>query len=471
MRMLRQKSEASGIMGQSVLKIRLPENVKFIIKTLQNAGFDAYAVGGCVRDVLLGRTPKDWDITTDAGPLQVKKLFRRTIDTGIQHGTVTVMLNDENHVYKGYEVTTYRIDGEYEDLRHPREVTYTKDLREDLKRRDFTINAMAYNDRTGLVDEFNGTADLDSHIIRAVGDPCERFSEDALRILRAYRFAAELGFGIDSETAAAASKLKDNLKKISAERIQAELTRLICSPHPDVLLDMYHAGITSVIMPEFDKCMLTEQRNKHHLYNVGDHTIRALMVNAEFSGVEFEPDILRYIRYTLLFHDFGKPDAMTEDEQGVRHFKGHAVISEKIAVDIMKRLKMDNDTIHTVATLVRWHDHRPEATEVNVRRAMNRIGPKIYRLLFPVRIADTLAQSLYKREEKLSYEREIMRLYEKITEAGDPVTLKDLKIKGADLIEHGYCPGPAIGEKLKELLELVIEDPTCNTKEILLSRI
>lgn len=469
--MLRQESKASGVVGQSVLKIVLPGNVRFIIKTLQNAGFDAYAVGGCVRDVMLGRTPKDWDVTTDAKPLQVKKLFRRTIDTGIQHGTVTVMLNDENGDYRGYEVTTYRIDGEYEDLRHPKEVTYTNSLREDLERRDFTINAMAYNERTGLVDEFNGASDLKKRIIRAVGDPYERFSEDALRILRAYRFAAQLGFGIDFDTETAASKLKDNLRKISAERVQAELTKLICSPHPDVLLDMYRAGITSVILPEFDRCMQTDQKNKHHLYNVGEHTIRALMVNAEFSGVEFEPDALRCIRYAILFHDFGKPEAMTEDEKGIRHFKGHSVISEKLAVEIMKRLKLDNDTTHTVAALVKWHDHRPEATEINVRRAMNRIGPDIYRLLFPIRIADTLAQSLYKREEKLAYEREIMRLYTGIIESGDPVTLKELAVRGADLIEHGYKPGPKLGEKLKELLELVIEDPKCNTKEYLLSKI
>lgn len=421
--------------------------------------------------MLLKKEPADWDVTTDATPQQVKVLFRRTIDTGIKHGTVTVMLNDEAHEYKGYEVTTYRIDGEYDDARHPKDVTYTKDLREDLKRRDFTINAMAYNDRVGLVDGFDGEADLRRRIIRAVGDPYERFSEDALRILRAYRFAAQLGFGIDHKTEEAAIKLKDNLNKISAERIQAELTKIICSPHPDVLMDMYRAGITKVLLPEFDLCMKTEQRSKHHLYTVGAHTIRALMINAEFSGIEFDKDTLRYIRYAILFHDFGKPEAMTEDESGARHFKGHAVISELIAKDIMKRLKLDNDTIDTVAALVKWHDYRPEASERNVRKAINKIGPDVYPLLFPVRIADTLAQSMYKRAEKLQYEKDIMRLYAKIKEAGDPVTLKDLAVTGKDLMEHGYKPGPELGKKLNELLELVIEDPTCNTKEILLSGI
>ncbi len=449
----------------------IPENVKYIISTLQGAGFEAYAVGGCVRDVLLDRKPADWDVTTNAEPQQVKRIFRRTIDTGIKHGTVTVMMNDEDHVYRGYEITTYRIDGEYEDGRHPREVTFTKSLREDLERRDFTINAMAYNEDSGLVDEFDGCGDLKKRVIRAVGDPYERFSEDALRILRAYRFAAQLGFGIDARTEEAAVSLRENLKKISAERIQAEFTKLLCSPHPEVILDMYRAGITSVIMPEFDVCMRMDQKNKHHIYNVGEHTIRALMVNAQFSGVEFEPDILRYIRYALLFHDFGKPEAMTEDENGARHFKGHAVISERISKEIMKRLKLDNDTIKTVAALVRWHDYRPEATEKNVRRAMNNIGPEIYRLLFPIRMADTLAQSMYKREKKLAYEKEIMKLYSKVIEAGDAVTLKDLAVTGEDLIGHGYKPGPELGKKLKELLELVLEDPGCNTKEYLLSKI
>jgi len=453
------------------MKITLPRNVRFIIDKLQDAGFEAYAVGGCVRDVLLGKDPNDWDITTDASPYEVKPLFRRTIDTGIQHGTVTVMLNDENGEYTGYEVTTYRIDGEYEDCRHPKEVTYTKELREDLRRRDFTINAMAYNERSGLVDIFGGQDDLKSHVIRAVGDPKERFTEDALRILRAYRFAAQLGFTIDDATAAAAAKLKDNLRNISAERIQTEFTKLICSPHPEILCDMYHAGLTSVILPEFDLCMQTEQKNKHHIYNVGEHTIKAMMVNARYSDVEFDPDTLRYIRYALLFHDFGKPEAMTEDENGARHFKGHAVISDRIARDIMKRLKLDNDTISMVASLVKWHDYRPEATKSNIRRAMNRTGTDAYRLLFPIRIADTLAQSMYRREEKLSYEKSVMRLYTEIVNEGDPVALKDLAVTGSDLIEHGYRPGPEIGAKLKELLETVLDDPKCNTREYLLSKI
>ena len=453
------------------MDIRLPDNVRWIIKTLQGAGFEAYAVGGCVRDVILGRTPNDWDITTNASPQEVKSLFRRTVDTGIQHGTVTVMRNDEEGVYRGYEVTTYRIDGKYSDGRHPDSVTFTPSLEEDLRRRDFTVNAMAYNDRDGLVDIFHGMEDLHRGIIKAVGDPEERFGEDALRILRAYRFAAQLGSVIDPATREAASKLRDNLSLISAERIQAEFTKLICSPHPDILLSMYRDGITSVILPEFDLCMETEQKNKHHIYNVGEHTVKALMVNALYSGVDFDPDTLKVIRYALLLHDFGKPEAMTEDEKGHRHFKGHAVISSLIARDIMRRLKMDRDTTEKVCALVKWHDYRPLPEKKYVRRAVHKVGQDVYQLLFPIRIADTLAQSMYRREEKLAYERKIMDLYAEICREKDPVSLKDLCITGEDLIKHGYAPGPAIGEKLRELMEIVLEDPTCNTREYLLTKI
>ena len=361
------------------MKLELPEKVELIINTLGNAGFEAYAVGGCVRDLLLGRCPNDWDITTSAKPCDVKKLFRRTVDTGIKHGTVTVMYGNT-----GYEVTTYRVDGEYEDSRHPREVTFTSDLTEDLQRRDFTINAMAYNDRRGLVDEFGGVADLERKIIRAVGDAHERFEEDALRVLRAFRFAAQLGFSIDGDTREAAGALADNLSKISAERIQAELTKLVVSDHPEEIRELYQAGISRVIMPEFDLCMETPQNNKHHLYSVGEHTIHALMVNSEYSGEEYADELVRkYVRYTLLFHDFGKPLTVTRDEDGTEHYDGHAEVSVKIADRIMHRLKMDNDTIATVCALVKYHDYRPEPTKKAVRRAMNMTGKDIFRMLFP----------------------------------------------------------------------------------------
>ena len=246
------------------MRIDLPQNVNFIIDTLYEHGFEAYAVGGCVRDSLLGRVPQDWDITTSAKPAQVKAIFDHTIDTGIQHGTVTVMLE---HV--GYEVTTYRIDGEYEDARHPKEVTFTSNLKLDLERRDFTINAMAYNHRAGLVDEFDGIADLKAHVIRCVGCAHDRFSEDALRMFRAVRFAAQLGFDIEAQTKAAIKELAPALSKVSAERIQVELVKLLTSDHPQMMRDLYELGLTAVFMPEFDVMMQTPQHNKHHMYSVG----------------------------------------------------------------------------------------------------------------------------------------------------------------------------------------------------------
>ena len=270
------------------MRIDLPQNVNFIIDTLYEHGFEAYAVGGCVRDSLLGRTPQDWDITTSAKPAQVKAIFDHTIDTGIQHGTVTVMLE---HV--GYEVTTYRIDGEYEDARHPKEVTFTSNLKLDLERRDFTINAMAYNDQVRLVDVFGGMQDLNHHLIRCVGDPEERFSEDALRILRAVRFSAQLNFPIESATADAIRKLAPNLQNISAERIQAELVKLLVSPHPERIRDAYELGLTKVILPEWDAMEGVAQNTPHHKYDVAEHTLRAL------KNVKRD----KILGLTMLFHD------------------------------------------------------------------------------------------------------------------------------------------------------------------------
>ena len=438
-----------------MIQIQIPEKAKYIIETIQNAGFEAYVVGGCVRDSILGRCPEDWDITTSARPEQVKQLFRRTIDTGIQHGTVTVMLDKE-----GFEVTTYRVDGKYEDSRHPKEVTFTPNLEEDLKRRDFTINAMAYNETEGLIDIFGGLKDIEAKLIRCVGNPEERFGEDALRIMRAIRFSAQLGYEIHEDTEAAIRKLAPTLQKISAERIQVELTKLLISPHPDTLREAYDMGVTKVILPEFDAMMETPQKHKHHKYNVGEHTLHALM--------RVRPD--RILRITMLLHDMGKPEYKTMDETGQAHFKKHAIGSEHIAKEILKRLKFDNETIRTVARLVLYHDYRMPAEAKNVRRAMNKIGEDIFEYYMEVRRADVLAQSTYLRERKLKNLDDIETLYAKIKEAKQCVSLKELAVSGSDLIAIGIKPGKEIGEILNRLLEMVIEDPELNQKEILLKK-
>ena len=431
-------------------KIVLPKNVKFIIETMEAAGFEGYAVGGCVRDSLLGREPDDWDITTNAKPLQIKELFRRTVDTGIQHGTVTVLLDNDT-----YEVTTYRIDGEYEDNRHPRKVEFTTDLIEDLKRRDFTINAMAYNDRDGIIDEFNGIDDLNAGMIRCVGSPDERFSEDALRIMRAVRFSAQLGYDIEENTFSAIKKLAKNLKDISAERINTELTKLLISPNPGHIRIMYEAGITDIILPELSEVMEMEQNNPHHCYTVGEHIIHSV------EAIEAD----KCLRYAMLFHDLGKGRTRTTDDNGIDHFRGHVQLSAQMAVDIAHRLKFDNHTLTKVKKLIAHHDVRIEPELKYVRRMMNRIGTEDFADLIKVKQADLDAQSSYKREEKQEEVDTMKRLYEQIVKQNDCVRVADLAIDGKDLMELGVPQGPEMGKVLNCLLEKVMDDPSLNTKE------
>lgn len=436
-----------------IFDIRLPEKVNTIIITLQNAGFEAYVVGGCVRDSILGRQPEDWDITTSATPGETKALFEKTFDTGIKHGTVTILLDRE-----GFEVTTYRIDGKYEDNRHPKEVTFTRSLKEDLLRRDFTINAMAYNEKEGLVDSFGGLTDLKEKRIRCVGDAKQRFLEDALRILRGIRFAAQLGFSIEDETRAGMRELAPTLRKISAERIQAELIKMLVSDRPGLLLEAYELGITAQFLPEFDRLMKTEQETPHHMYNVGEHTIHAI------ENVRTD----KILRLTMLLHDMGKPALKTMDVSGRAHFKKHAFESEKIAGNVLRRLRFDNDTLRKVTRLVYYHDYRMPAEAENVRRAVNRIGEDLFSYYMEVRRADVLAQSMYRREEKIRNLDEIEELYSDIVKKEQCVSLKKLAVTGKDLIEAGMEPGKEIGKKLNELLELVIEKPELNTKKELL---
>ena len=435
------------------MKIQLPEKVNTIIQTLQEHGYEAYAVGGCVRDSLLGREPGDWDITTSASPDETKKLFARTVDTGIEHGTVTVLLGKE-----GFEVTTYRIDGKYEDSRHPTEVIFTRNLREDLLRRDFTINAMAYNDTEGIVDIFGGMDDLKRKIIRCVGNARERFGEDALRIMRGVRFAAQLGFSLEKETKEAMTELAPTLEKISAERIQTELVKLLVSDSPELIREAYHLGITAVILPEFDEMMRTGQETKYHRYDVGEHTVQAVC--------NVPPD--KVLRLTMLLHDVAKPEMRTVDADGTAHFKGHDIRGEQKAKEILRRLKFDNDTIHKVTKLVRWHDYRMPAEKKNVRKAMSKISAELFPMYLLVKRADILAHSMYRREEELENLSGLQKCYEEIVADHECVSLKQLAVTGTDLIGIGMKPGKQIGEVLNELLRIVLEYPEFNNKEHLL---
>lgn len=477
-------------------KIHMPAGAEYIIEQLNNHGFEAYIVGGCVRDSLLGKNPNDWDITTSATPYQVKEIFKRTIDTGIQHGTVTVMvdrkyvdgeasgktgIDDQKNIGKienkrdnhtnnkkvshydhAFEVTTYRVDGKYEDHRRPKEVTFTACLEEDLKRRDFTINAMAYNHETGVVDVFGGQQDLENGVIKAVGVAEDRFEEDALRILRAVRFAAQLGFNIEEETKKAMTKLAKNLSFISAERIQVEITKLITSNHPDRLVEAYNLGITKVVLPEFDRMMETNQDNPHHIYNVGLHTIKVM---------EHVPPT-QILRYTALFHDVAKPKTKTVDEDGVGHFYGHPAVGADMAKDIMKRLKLDNHTIDEVCMLVKEHESCFGETSIKAfRRFLNRIGKNRFHDFAIIRKADIAGQSDFDRDEKEAGIKALEEMYQQIKQENHCTVLTDMEIKGQDLINLGIKPGKEMGDILKALFDKVLDDPTLNDREILIKMV
>ena len=438
------------------MRFEIPVDVKNIIETLEANGYEAFAVGGCVRDTLLNRMPGDWDITTSAKPEEVKELFSHTIDTGIAHGTVTVMMN---HV--GYEVTTYRIDGEYEDARHPKEVTFTSNLVEDLKRRDFTINAMAYNERAGLVDEFDGIADLENKVIRCVGNPKERFSEDALRMLRAVRFAAQLGFSIDEETKEAIKELAPTLSKVSKERIATELVKILVSDHPEEMRTAYELGLTRVFMPEFDVAMETEQHNPHHKYTVGEHSLVTMQ--------NVRPE--KKIRLTMLLHDLAKPVVLTTDKKGNDHFVGHQQAGADMARGILRRLKFDNATTDYVYRMIKHHDDRPPMENMAlVRRRISEIGLENMPEMIELKRADILGQSSYNFDSKMAYVDELEKAYKEIVEKNYCVNKKDLSVNGRDLIAMGMKPGEEIGVVLDLLFDIVINDPQLNEREKLLER-
>ncbi len=434
--------------------LEVPKDAEVILETLMDAGYEAFVVGGCVRDCILGREPKDWDITTSARPEQVKALFKKTIDTGIQHGTVTVMMHHE-----GYEVTTYRIDGEYEDSRHPKEVVFTENLIEDLKRRDFTINAMAYNPRTGVVDAFDGIGDLERKLVKCVGDPMERFTEDALRIMRAVRFAAQLGFEIDGPTAEAVKVIAPRLNNISAERIATELIKMLTSPNPGHIRIAADLGITAMMLPEYDAVRGLMPNSPNHIYDVETHTIKAL------EAVEAD----QVLRLCMLLHDLGKARTEVVVRDGREVFKDHNETGAVMAGKILRRLKLDNHTREAVMKLIASHNMQYEANEVSVRKALNRVGEDLFDQFLKVQTADACAKSPEKKEASLEDLRKKRTIYDKIISEGQCFTIKGLAIGGRDLIAAGVKPGPQLGEILDQLCKRVIEDQSLNTKEQLMS--
>lgn len=402
------------------MHLDLPKKVNQIIETLAAHGHEAYAVGGCVRDSILGRVPEDWDITTSAKPEEVKAVFHRTVDTGIQHGTVTVLIEKE-----GFEVTTYRIDGEYEDSRHPKEVIFTGNLIEDLKRRDFTINAMAYNKQTGMVDAFNGVGDLEKKIIRCVGEPKERFSEDALRILRGVRFGAQLGFSIEKETAKAMEELAWTLEKISAERIQVELTKLLKSKNPDHILLLEEYGIAKVVLQEY------------HKYS-NEKKIKVLEILRVLEQEKKRDVALRFAAVCFF---------LTEQEGTV----------------LMRRLKFDNQTRQTLERLLRYRDVVFLEHPVEVRKALAKMGEEIFFLLLELQ----WAAGILSHEERDS----LHKLACDILDRGQCVSIKGLAVTGKDLMNAGLPKGPVIGDILEMLLGKVLENPEYNNKEFLMNEV
>lgn len=411
------------------MNIELPEDVRSILSKLEREGYEAYVVGGCVRDTLLGKEPEDWDITTSAKPEEIKKAFVKTVDTGIKHGTVTVIINGN-----GYEVTTYRIDGEYKDGRHPEEVRFTRSLRDDLKRRDFTINAIAYNDSNGLKDLFYGRSDLHNRIIRAVGNPDYRFKEDALRMMRAIRFSAQLGFNIDIETYHAIIRCSHLIKQVSVERIQTELTKTLMSVNPEAVKEYQLTGLFIEILPEINKILASRESQK----------VCALLKKV--------PNTIA-MKYAALL----------------------GPLEADAARSVLKGLRLDNNTVNTVTQIIYHSKNNGQIDEndIAVREAIYKLGPRLMENLFVFEAAQIQMKEnvtgLTMRGAR-NHLKTIMRIYEEVLSRGDCVTIRDLDVTGSDLLKLGLS-GKQVGETLEWLIHIVLENPKLNDKSTLLAMV
>lgn len=440
--------------------IRLPENVKKAIDMLYAGGFSAYAVGGCVRDSLMGRTPMDWDITTSALPEDTKRIFAdfRTVDTGIRHGTVTVLMGGE-----GLEITTYRREGCYSDHRHPDEVSFTPDITEDLKRRDFTVNAMAFNHIEGFVDLFGGCRDIERQVIRCVGDAEQRFREDALRMLRGLRFAATLGFDLEPATAEAMLKLKDDLNFVAPERIAEEFRKFISGSRAPHILREY-SRLFCVFIPELAPMINCEQISRYHIYDVWEHTLKALEHCTELSH-DTET------RLAVLFHDIGKPRAKSYDpKKQVNHFYGHAPISAGMCADILSRLRFDNRTKENVMWLIRHHDEKIPLKELRIKRILAAAGEDMFIKLLHLMECDNAAKTPAVAEERKDHTARCLGILQKLKDEDACLSLKNLEISGNELLDLGAKPGKVIGTVLSELLDLVMTGQLKNESAALRAR-
>ena len=445
------------------LTICLPADVAALLAMLRDAGFPAYTVGGCVRDALLGITPHDWDICTSALPEQMQQVFKdlHTVETGLKHGTLTVVVN---HV--PYEITTFRVDGEYTDHRHPDSVSFVDNIAEDLSRRDFTVNAMAWSPDSGLVDLFGGREDLAAGVIRCVGDPALRFDEDALRVLRALRFASVYDFSIDPATDAAARKLAPSLHGVAGERIREELMKLLCGKGVGRILRAY-PDVLSEIIPEIRPMVGYNQQNHHHSYDLWEHTVRAV------ENVPAEADF----RLAMLLHDTGKPRVRTTDEHGEGHYRGHQAVSAEIAERAADALRLDNATRDRVILMVRYHDIplRTETGEINLDRSfllrkLNRFGEKDLRALIRIHRADRIATGYSSPEREDRRMKKRLDALDALLAEQPCFTLKDLAVNGRDLQAEGLR-GKEIGETLQRLLEAVMDGTLENTRDVLLQAV
>lgn len=433
-------------------EIKAPEQVKTALHLLQNSGFEAYAVGGCVRDSLLGHAPDDWDITTSARPAQTEAVFReyRLIETGLQHGTVTVILDG-----MPLEITTFRVDGAYLDARHPESVAFTRSLRDDLARRDFTVNTLCWNEKDGIVDWFGGIADLQNKILRAVGEPDKRFQEDALRILRGIRFASVLGFTLEAETANSILRNRRLLSAVAKERIRTEFGKLLCGQNAPQILERFHEVI-EIFIPELRPLVGCPQNTKYHCFDVFHHTL-ATLENIPPAEIP---------RICMFFHDFGKPACRRTDSDGTDHFKGHEQKSAEIAEPILRRLRYDNRTVKTVTERIRIHDTKSAVTKVQAKKLLSKIGVDNYRALMDMKRADCRGKAEpHAIDEKL---QKMDALLTEILTNNECFSLKQLSVNGNDLKNIGMTDGKTICAALEALLCAVIEERCPNEKAALL---